>query len=175
MAQKVYCNIEKHRILDKIAGTTYEIEDVTKFGLPTVAHPTTDVKSSGMAMDVSMPDVTHLNAMDLTIYHNNGVNCRWLAQPGKHSIEARTVRQRYDVPDGDLRHESVKFRIICVHAETQKGDIETGNPYGSTEKYSVLRYEEEVDGVLTTVADAMAGLIKFNGVDCISEVDNLLK
>lgn len=171
MPKRVYCNIEKHRIMDN----SREVEDVTKFGLPTIAHPTTDVKSSGMAMDVSMPDTTHLNAMDFTIYHNNGVNCNYLAQPGKHNIEARTVRQRYDVTAGEIKHESVKFRIICVHVETQKGDIESGNPYGSTEKYSVLRYEEEVDGVVTTIADAMAGLIKFNGVDCVSEVDNLLK
>ena len=171
MPNRVYCNIEKHRILDN----NKEVEDVTKFGLPTIAHPTTDVKSAGMAMDVSMPDTTHLNAMDFTIYHNNGVNCPLLAQPGKHFIEARTARQRYDVAKGEIKHESVKFRVTCVHVETQKGDIETGNPYGSTEKYSVLRYEEEVDGVVTTIADAMAGLIKFNGIDCTSDVDNLLK
>ena len=53
--------------------------------------------------------------------------------------------------------------------------METGNPYGSTEKYSVLRYEEEVNGKVTIIADAMAGLIKFNGKDCTSTVDNLLK
>ena len=53
--------------------------------------------------------------------------------------------------------------------------IETGSPYGSTEKYSVLRYEEEVDGKVSIIADAMAGLIKYNGKDCTSVVDNLLK
>ena len=33
MPKRVYCNIEKHRILDN----NKEIEDVTKFGLPTIA------------------------------------------------------------------------------------------------------------------------------------------
>jgi phage tail tube protein FII len=113
--------------------------------------------------------------MDFTIYHNNGVNCALLAHPGKHTIEARTARQRYDVAKGEIAHESVKFRIVAVHVSTQKGDIETGNPYGSTEKYSVLRYEEEVNGKVVTIADAMAGLIKFNGKDVTSSVDNLLK
>lgn len=171
MPQKVYCNIEKHRILDN----KRECEDVTKFGLPTIKHPTTSVKSSGMAMDVDMPDITHLEAMEFTIYHNNGVNCNYLCEPGKHTIEARTVRQRYDVPKGEIAHESVKFRITGVHVETSKGDIETGNPYGSTEKYSVLRYEEEINGVVVTIADAMAGLIKFNGNNYTNVVDNLLK
>ena len=171
MPKKVYCNIEKHRILDN----KREVEDVTKFGLPTIKHPTTSVKSSGMAMDVDMPDTTHLEAMDFTINHNNGVNCKYLAEPGKHLIEARTARQRYDVAKGEIMHESVKFRITCVHVETQKGDIETGSPYGSTEKYSVLRYEEEVDGSVAIIADAMAGLIKYNGKDYTNVVDNLLK
>lgn len=171
MPQQVYCNIEKHRILDN----DREVEDVTKFGLPTVKHPTTEIKSAGMSMTVDMPDTTHLDSMEFTIYHNNGINGRYLSDPGKHYIEARTVRQRYNVARGEIDHESVKFRITCVHKETSKGDIETGNPYGSTEKYSVLRYEEEVDGIVTIIADAMAGLLKFNGRDFTSEVDNLLK
>ncbi len=171
MPNKVYCNVEKHRILDN----KREVEDVTKIGLPTIKHPTTEIKSSGMAMDVDMPDVTHLEAMDFTIYHNNGVNCKYLGEPGKHLIEARTARQRYDVPKGEIMHESVKYRVTCVHVSTEKGDIETGSPYGSTEKFSVLRYEEEIDGTVVTIADAMAGLIKFNGKDCTSTVDNLLK
>lgn len=171
MPQKVYCNVEKHRIIDN----GREVEDVTKLGLPTVKHPTTSVKSSGMAMDIDMPDITHLDAMEFSVYHNNGVNGNYLADTGKHFIEARTVRQRYNVAKGEMGHESVKFRVTCIHTSSEKGDLETGNPYGSTEKYSVLRYEEEIDGVVTVVADAMAGLLKFNGVDCTSEVDNLLK
>lgn len=171
MPNKVYCNVEKHRILDN----NREIEDVTKIGLPTIAHPTITVKSAGMSMDVDMPDVTHLNAMEFTVYHNNGVNGKYLADPGKHTIEARVARQQYNVPKGEIAHEGVKFRITCVHKETAKGDIETGNPYGSTEKYSVLRYEEEINGEVTTIIDAMAGIIKFNGKDCVSAVDSLLK
>ena len=84
------------------------------------------------------------------------------------------MRQRYNVAAGEIEHESVKYRITGVHKSTEKGNIETGNPYGSTDKYSVLRYEEEIDGEIVTVADAMAGLIKFNGVDCTNVVENLL-
>lgn len=60
-------------------------------------------------------------------------------------------------------HESVKYRLVGAHVETQKGDIETGSPYGSTDKYSCLRYEEEVDGNVVTIIDAMAGVIKYKG------------
>lgn len=170
MPQKVYNNVEGHRAIDN--GRV--VEDVTSFTLPSIEHPTTTIAASGMAMDVDMPNTTHLNAMKFAIAHNNGVNCRYLADPGKHAMESRVVRQRYNVAAGEIEHESVKFRVTGVHTKTDKGSIETGNPYGSTDEYSVLRYEEEINGEITTVIDAMAGLIKFNGKDYTNVVENLL-
>lgn len=171
MPQKVYNNVEGHRLIDngRVA------EDVTTVGLPTISHPTTTISANGMAMDVDMPNTTHLDAMEFTVNHNNGVNCKYLANPGKHMIESRVVRQRYNVSGGEIEHESVKFRVTGVHKSTEKGSIETGNPYGSTDKYSVLRYEEEVNGEVVTIVDAMAGVIKFNGKEYTDAVENLLK
>ena len=103
------------------------------------------------------------------------MNCAKPSAPVKHTIEARTVRQSYNVAKGEIEHKSVKYRIVGVHVETQKGDIETGNPYGSTEKYSVLRYEEEVDGKIIIVIDATAGVIKFFDKDYTDVVNSMLK
>ena len=149
MPSKVYCNVQDHRLID---GKDV-IEDVTKVGLPTFKHKTTTIDVAGMAMAVDIPDTTHLEASDFTMYHNNGVNSKKLAVPGKHTIEFRTARQRYGVAQGEIVHESVKFRLTGAHAETSKGDIESGSPYGSTDKYSLLRYEEEVNGEVITVID----------------------
>lgn len=170
MPQKVYNNVEGHRVYDngRVA------EDVTSVSLPTISHPSTSISASGMAMDVEMPNSTHLEAMEFGINHNNGVNCKYLADPNKHFIETRVVRQRYNVAAGEIEHESVKFRVTCVHKSTEKGSIEMGNPYGSTEKFSVLRYEEEVDGEIITIVDAMAGMIKYNGKDYTDAVESLL-
>ena len=171
MPSKVYNNVEDHRLLDgKIV-----VEDVTKVGLPTIKNPTTTIDAAGMAMAIEMPNTTHIDAMDYTITHNNGANSELLAVPGKHTHEFRTVRQRYNVASGTIEHESVKYRLVGVHAETQKGDIETGSPYGSTDKYSCLRYEEEVNGKVITIIDAMAGVIKYNGKDYTDVVQNMLK
>lgn len=171
MPTKVYNNVEGHRLIDN----KRTVEDVTKIGLPTIKHPTTTISASGMAMDVDMPNTTHLDAMEFTVYHNNGTNGRYLSDPGKHDIEVRTVRQRYNVAKGEIEHESVKYRVAGIHTETQKGDIETGSPYGSTEKYSVLRYEEEVDGKIVTIVDATAGVLRNNGKDYTDVVENMLK
>lgn len=171
MPNKVYNNVEDHRLIDG----RRTVEDVTKVGLPTIKHTTTSIDVAGMAMAVDLPNTTHLEAMEYTITHNNGVNCQYLAVPGRHTHEFRTVRQKYNVAHGSIQHESVKYRLIGIHVETQKGDIETGSPYGSTDRYSCLRYEEEVDGVITTIIDAMAGVIKFNGTSYTDSVQNMLK
>ncbi len=171
MPQKVYNNVEGYRLID---GKRV-VEDVTKVGLPTFKHPTTKISAAGMAMDVDMPNITHLEATDYTVHHNNGVNCMYLSNPGKHTQEFRTVRQRYNVPKGEIQHESVKYRLTGVHTQTQKGDIENNSPYGSTETYSLLRYEEEIDGVVVTIIDASAGVIRWNGKDYTDVVENMLK
>ena len=171
MPQKVYNNIEGHRVIDN----KRTIEDVTKIGLPTIKHPTTSISNvAGMAMDVDMPNATHIEAADFTLYHNNGINCQHLSTPGKHVMEVRTVRQAYSTAKGEIEHQSVKYRLTGVHTETQKGDIETGSPYGSTEKYSLLRYEEEIAGKVVTIIDAMAGIIRYNGKDFTDVVEKML-
>lgn len=172
MPKKVYCNVEDHKLLDG----KKTIEDVTKVGLPTLTNKKVSITNvAGMVMDVDMPDMTHFEAAEYTITHNNGYNSEVLATPGKHVHEFRTVRQKYDVAKAVIGHESVKYRLTGAHTETQKGDIETGSPYGSTDKYSLLRYEEEIDGKINTIIDAMAGVIKFNGKKYTDTIQNLLK
>ena len=168
--KNVRCNVEDHRLLDN----GRRCEDVTKFTPPTLEHPTSSVKSAGMVMDVDIPNKYHFNAAEFAISHNNGTNCQYLASPGIHEIEGRIARQNYITAQGEVELELVKIRVRGAHKSTEKGDIETDNPYGSTEKYSVLRYEEEVNGEVWTLIDSTAGIIRINGVDYSSELDTLL-
>lgn len=170
MLTRVYNNVEGHRVLDD--GTV--VEDVTSITNPTLSHKTSTISASGMVMDVDMPDTTRMEAMEFGIAHNNGINCAKLASPGKHNLETRVVRQRYNVAKGEIEHESVKVRVTGVHKSTEKGTFETGNPWGSTEKYSVMRYEEIVDGKTTVLIDATGGKIVFNGKSFTDSVENLL-
>lgn len=170
MPVKVYNNVAGFRLYNDGRVT----EDVTAVTLPDIKHPTDTIDVAGMAVAVDMPNHTHLDAMELSVAHNNGVNCRYLIDPGKHFIELRTARQCYNVNKGNIDHESVKYRMTCVHKESSKGSVELNNPLGSTEKYSVLRYEEEIDGEVVTLIDAMAGTIKINGVDYTSAIESML-
>lgn len=177
MPKHVLCNVEDHRLKNKSEGTGWaqeNVEDVTKVSLPTLEHPTSTVKAAGMVMDVDAPNIYHYNAMELGIHHNNGTNCSRLADPGKHEIEFRVARQKYNVALGRIELESMKVYIDCVHKSTEKGDIETDNPYGSTDKYSILRYVEEIAGNQVTVIDSMAGIIRINGIDYSSALASIL-
>ena len=170
MPKYVRCNVEDYRLLDG----KKKCEDVTKIDLPTIEHPTTSVKSTGMVMDVDIPNIYHYNAMETTIHHNNGTNCQKLSTPGIHNIEARVARQKYVTSKGEVDLEVIKVRMKCAHKSTEKGSVETDNPYGSSEKYSILRYEEEWNGEVWTLIDSMAGKIIIEGVDYSSQLSSLL-
>lgn len=170
MPSKVYNNVEGHRVIDNERVA----EDVTSVSLPTIEHPTSTISSSGMAMDVDMPNTTHLNAMEFSVSHNNGVNCKYLASPGKHFIETRIVRQRYAVAAVRLSMRASSSASPVFTSPPRRATSKPANPFGSTDKYSVLRYEEEINGEVTTIIDAMAGVIKFNGVDYTNQIENLL-
>lgn len=171
MQKRVYLNVERFKLIDNGRA----VEDVTKVGLPTIKHPTTAIENvAGMAMNVDVPDQTRIEACDFTVYHNNGVNCEHLADPGTHEFEFRTARQRYNAANSEMQHESVKYRIKGLFVETQEGDVETGNPLGSTVKYSILRYEREVNGEIVEQYDAAQGTIERNGVSTTDQIDSLI-
>lgn len=171
MQKHVKVNVVGHKMIDN--GRV--IEDVTSIDLPVLEHPTTTIsKVSGMVMDVDFPNRHRLNAASYTVHHNNGANCRFLADPGRHEMEFRGVRQDYVVSEGDTKNEPFKYRLIGELVSTENGSVELDNPLGGTNKFSVLRVEIEENGEIIYVADAMSGILRVNGVDISDEIEKLL-
>lgn len=171
MARKVLNNIAGMRVL----WDGMEVEDVTRITLPNLEHATTEIAANGMIADVEIPDMTHFKAMTLSIAHNNGVNCDKLSTPKKHRIEIRTARQKYDIPEAEIGHEPDRYRATVLHKTTTKGDLEKSNPYGSTDEFAVVRYEEIIDGKTVVLLDAMTGQVIINGKNYYDEVEQYLK
>lgn len=170
MPKFVKNNVEDHRMLDN--GIV--VEDVTTFTPPTLTHPSSTIDASGMAMAIDVPDATRLEAAEYTIAHNNGDNCKLLSAPGQHTQEFRVARQKYNVAAAKMEHESVKYRMIGLHKASEPGSVERGNPLGSTERYSLIHYEEEINGVIVKKIDAATGDIVHDGVSYTSDIKNLL-
>ncbi len=171
MAKKsIKINVTDHRMLD--GGQ--EAEDITSVVLPNFENPTTEIKTPGMAMDLEIPDTTKYNAAEYSIAHNNGNNCNLLQTPGLHKHEFRTVRQKYNVGKTAIEKESVKYRLTGLHKSTETGTIELGNPWGSTDKYSLIRYEEIVNGKTVKLIDGPNNINRINGKDYSEDVQKLL-
>ncbi len=168
--KQIYNNVVDHRLLD--GGT--EVEDVTSVELPTISYKASTFDVAGMAGALEVPDMNSIEAMSITISHNNGVNGTLLNVPGKHLVEFRIARQRLSVSSGDLGYEGGKYRVTGMLKSQKEGTVERGNPIGTTNEYSVSRYEREVDGVVVTLIDVVAGIVKINGVDYSSKVRSLL-
>ena len=170
MLKNVRCNVEDYRVFHD--GN--RVEDVTKADLPQITKSTTSVKAAGMIMDVDFPNWYHFEAMEMGLSHNNGNGCSRLTMPGPHNVELRVARQNYSVSQGDMDLELVKVRARLIHKSTEKGSIETNNPLGSNEKFSVLRYEEEIAGEIITLIDSTAGRLILDGVDYSDRMTSIL-
>lgn len=171
MAQKkIANNVIDHKLLDN----KRVVEDVVSITPPKVEHPTDEIRAAGIPLDLNLPNKAKVNAMELKINHNNGKNCRYLRNPGKHKIEGRMARQNYDVANVDMALDSIKFRATVMHVSTETNQIESGNPYAATETFSVIRWEEELNGEMITKVD-VAGTVLINGRDCRRDVESILK
>ena len=171
MPKMIKINVEDQRLIDNNRAC----EDITQVVLPSFEHPTTAVENvSGMAMNLDVPNPSRFNAAELSVAHNNGVNTEFLAMPGKHNIEFRMARQVFNTSKTDINHEGVKYRGIFLFKSVEKGTIETGNPWGSTVKYGVVRYEEIVNGKQTFLVDATGNKLVVNGKSYTDDISNLL-
>lgn len=171
MPKKIKINVEDHKLLDN----SEVCEDVTQVVLPDFEHPTTEVNNvSGMAMNLDVPNPSRFNSAEFQVAHNNGVNCELLDTPGKHIMEFRMARQTFVTSETDIRHEGVKFRVTALFKRVSKGSIETGNPWGSTVTYGIVRYEEIVDGKQTFLVDATGNQLVVNGRSFTDDISNLL-
>ena len=171
MPKTIKVNVEDHKLID--SGRV--CEDVTEVALPDLEHITIAIENiSGLAGNLDLPLPSKLQASEYTINHNNGTNCERLCDPVMHEQEFRTVRQVLDTAKAAIRYESVKYRLRGMPKAATGGSITKGNPWGGSERYSLLRYEEIVNGKQTKLLDWLANKVVINGKDYSLDVSKLL-
>lgn len=166
----VYNNVVRYRLTDN----GVEIEDVTGFTPPEVENPVSTISVGAMSGEIELPDL-FVNAMTLSITHNNGKNCNLLRRPGKHSLVLSVARQKYDSAGQEMGYENVTYRMIAMHKKLSDGQIQTKNPIGGTEDFSCTRYEKRVNGVEEVLIDVPAGIVRYNGVDYTNDIESALQ
>jgi P2 family phage contractile tail tube protein len=168
--KKIMSNVVDQKILDG----NREVEDVTSITLPDIEHVTTELDVAGMSGKLNIPDPTRLEAMEISIAHNNGVNSKVLNEPRVHKFEFRLALQMMNVSKGEIEYKSMKYRVHAAFTKVSKGEAKTGNPLGATNSYSVYRYEEEQDGVVITLIDLLNNIIRINGQDYNNVIKKML-
>lgn len=167
---KIYNNVVDNRLLFDKA----RCEDITSVSPPNLEHPTDTLQGEGLTAEIEVANQSKVNAMELSVAHNNGVNCNMLKQPGNHTIEFRLARQKYDVPKRKMGYETVKYFFEVQHKSTEAGSVERGNPLGDTEKFAVFVYKKLINGKLVDHVDATGGILKLDGKDCVEGMDKML-
>ena len=170
MQREIWNILEDERFLDN--GEV--IEDVQSAEMPTIEHPTTELGGAGMAGKIDMPDMSQVNALSITLNHNNGRNGHLLRRAGVHHLEFRAAMQVMDVEKSIVGQKMDKFRIDGLHKSSSVGTTEKGNPRSSTETYSVVRYEHERGGQIIDLIDIPKGIMIIGGVDVSSARKSLL-
>lgn len=171
MPKMIKVNVEDHKLIDD--GRV--CEDVTEVGLPDLEFVTIAIENiSGLAGNMDLPLSSKLQATEYTINHNNGTNCERLFDPVIHKQEFRAVRQVLDTARASVGYESVKYRLHGKPKGSTGGNITKGNPWGGAVRYSMLRYEEIVNGKQTKMIDILANKVVINGKDYSLDVSKLL-
>ncbi len=170
MPKIIYNNVIDHRLLDG----DVTVEDVMTITPPEIKFKTTEMDVAGMIGAIDIPDISGLEKMTMDINHNKGLNHEVLNTPGKHKFEFRIARQRLSTSNAELSAEGVKIRVTAMFVGEKRSEVERGNPMATTNTYSVLRFEEEVNGKQTTCIDVLAGIVKVNGKDYSNDYQHLL-
>lgn len=167
-------NVHNKVVGNRIFDGELEVEDITSVTLPDISFTTDEYDVSGLAAAIEAVDPSHVDAMTLSISHNNGLNCQQLSEPRRHKLEIRLAQQALNTGMGVTDYNSIKYRAEGVPKKTSDGTVERGNPLGTTVDFALTRFEKEVGGEVVTLIDALAGIIRINGVDYTRPINALL-
>lgn len=170
MIKKWQNNVVDHKIYD--GGV--EIINVQEVVLPSIEFNTTDFTPGGIAGDLTLPNFYKLKAMTISVKHNGGSQNRELKRLGRHNFEFRLAVQELNGDTGELEAKAVKYRVGAVLTSTSDDKVSRDNPISNESQYSVLTYQEEIDGEIVTDIDILADKIMINGVTYTDKIAALL-
>lgn len=170
MNKQVHNKVIDQRLFD---GDTL-VEDVTSIDTPEIEYVSDEVDIPGATAKINIVMPYQVGAMTVTVNHNNGNGCDGLNAPETHKIELRMARQVISTATGNSEPELTKVRFTGTPMKVTRGSVERGNPRGQSVQFSVQRYEEEVNGKVVILIDALAGILQINGKDYASEINRIL-
>lgn len=152
------------------ADSTLVAKDVA-FTLPGIEFLTADVQAMG---NMTVPLIGLLENMELSITKigvDNGL--RRMNRLKKQSFEFRWV-QNVVKSDGSTATEGCKAFVRTMPASFPELGVEVGSATEAENAYNVTRLQIYANGVEICCVDRLAQILRINGKDYMSQINNLL-
>ena len=152
------------------ADSTLVAKDVA-FTLPRIEFITADVQAMG---NMTVPLIGLLENMELSITKigvDNGL--RRMNRLKKQSFEFRWV-QNVVKSDGSTATEGCKAFVRTMPGSFPELGVEVGSATEAENTYNVTRLQIYANGVEICCVDRLAQILRINGKDYMSQINNLL-
>ena len=158
-----------------VADTVYSdntlVAKDTSFTLPGIEFLTADVQAMG---NMTVPLVGLLENMELSI-SKIGIDkvLRHMNRLQKQNFEFRWV-QNVVKSDGSQSVEGCKAFVRTMPGSFPETGVEVGSAPEHENTYNVTRMQIYANGVEVVCVDRLSQILRINGVDYMSEINNLL-
>ena len=144
--------------------------------LPDYNFKTHTVNGVGIAGDVTVPVVGHMDAMTCTIdFLDSPQSARVLNELRRHIIDIRAAHEAYNPTTGQVEIHAYKHILEIVPLQMTQGNLAPHSQQGTKNQYSVLKSEDYIDGMLVQKYDPVNYVYVDNsGTDRLAEVRSAL-
>lgn len=129
---------------------------LAKVQLPDYNFKTHTVNGVGIAGDVNVPVIGHMDAMTVTIdFLDSPTAARKLNELRRHIIDVRAAHEEYDPTSGELKAHAYKHVMEIAPLQMSQGTVAPHSQQGTSNQYTVFKIEDYIDGALVTKYDPL--------------------
>lgn len=143
--------------------------------LPSVVNKLITASGAGIAGDVEVPVIGHIDPMSMTLNFRTFMpECARLAEQRPHTLELRAAQQSRDSATGAVTVSAVKHIAIVIPKSLNPGTLRPASAADASGEYSVTYFASYIDGVKVLEVDPLNFIYNVNGTDYLSEVRTAL-
>ena len=143
--------------------------------LPDLAFLTQSFKGAGIAGNVEVNVLGHLEAMTMSLnFRNFTEDAAKLFEPRRHNISLYVAQQQEDTVNNTLSVQDVKHTFGLVPKTLKGGSLEPAAPSNPSGEYAVRYWKTVVDGKVVLEIDPYNYICTVNSVDYLEPVRKAL-
>ena len=139
--------------------------------LPELNPLTNDIKGAGVAGQMTVPTLGHMDNMEVTLHWRSiSEHPAYLGGTDAYMLSLRAAEQIYDAGTGQRRPMPIKIDLRALNAGQTLGKLEPSEQTDTESKLNCDWVRVTVDGVETFEHDVFNFIHKVRGVDILADV-----